>query len=781
MKDYLSELNEAQRAAVEYDGGPELVIAGAGSGKTRVLTYKILHLLSTGVNPHNILALTFTNKAAREMRDRVEKLTGQSTGTGLWMGTFHSIFARILRIHAEKLGFKPDFTIYDAADSRSLVKNILKAMGLTSDAYKPSAVAAEISWAKNNLYSPEEYAVQKDIIYANRECGRGEMHEVYRAYRDRCRVAGAMDFDDLLYYTNVLLRDYPQVRDSYRERFRYVLVDEYQDTNFAQHAIVRQLCPPDSHLCAVGDDAQSIYSFRGANISNILDMDKSYPRLRTFKLERNYRSTGNIISAAGSIISCNVHQIPKDVYSMEGEGMPVEVTETGNEYEEAYLVASRASSEHRRGTPYSEIAVLYRTNAQSKALEEALRARNIPYRVYGGLAFYQRKEIKDAISYFRLSVNPDDDEALRRIINEPKRGIGDTTVNKLFASATAGHVSAWRVLLNPAGYGLDVNRGTLAKLNGFTALLAGFIADNNAGMTADALAKEIIERTGLMSQYANLGNAPENVSKRENLYALISGVEKAVADASERGEVLQMSEFLGEVSLMTDADTVADNEAAVTLMTIHSAKGLEFDTVFVVGAEEELLPSAMAMHGKNPAAEVEEERRLMYVAITRAKRLCVVTFARTRTLNGLTRSSLPSRFLREMDRRYIRITGGTKIGVTRSSSMPRATERPVFRPQPTQQPPMLNQATSVPPSAAMKPLSQAGAPQSAAAPVCPEGFRRYNAGEIEAGQRVVHTKFGAGTVTAVDAAGMNEKISVRFDADGVERTLLLKFAMIKLI
>lgn len=773
MKDYLSELNEAQRAAVEYDGGPELVIAGAGSGKTRVLTYKILHLLNCGVHPRNILALTFTNKAAREMRERVEKLTGQSTGYGLWMGTFHSIFARILRTHADKLGFKSDFTIYDAPDSRSLIKNILKELNLVNDAYKPNTVAAEISWAKNNLYSPEDYAAQKDITRINNECGRGDMHRVYTAYRDRCRVAGAMDFDDLLFYTNVLFRDFPEVRDAYRERFRHVLVDEYQDTNFAQHAIVRQLCPPDAHLCAVGDDAQSIYSFRGANISNILDMGKSYPALKTFKLERNYRSTGNIISAAGSLISCNVHQIPKDVYSMEGEGLPVEVSETGSQYEEAALVASRAAAEHRRGTPYSEMAVLYRTNAQSKDLEEFLRARNIPYRIYGGLAFYQRKEIKDAISYFRLSVNPNDDEALRRIINEPKRGIGDTTVEKLFRAAVAHRISVWQVILDPTAYNVAVNKGTLAKLRDFAAMISAFIADNESGTDADTLAKSIIDKTGLMRQYANAGNAPENVSKRENLYALLSGVEKQCEDAMAAGEVLTMTDFLSEISLMTDADTVDDNEPALTLMTIHSAKGLEFDTVFVVGAEEELLPSAMAMHGRNPAAEVEEERRLMYVAITRAKRLCVITFARKRTLNGMTRNSMPSRFIREIDRKYVRLTGGTRItGSPRPAFQPASyrQEKPAVTPVPS---PLSAPRTLTPLSSAKPATASSAADQS--------GFRRYCAADIAAGCRIMHTKFGAGTVTAVEADGMNEKISVCFDADKVTRTLLLKFAMIKLI
>ncbi len=618
--DYLDKLNSAQRAAVEYLGGPELVIAGAGSGKTRVLTYKIVHLLNMGHYPGRILALTFTNKAAREMRERIEALVGQAVASRLWMGTFHSIFSRFLRMHADRIGFSPNFTIYDSADSKSLVKTIIKELKLDDKIYRPGIVLNAISQAKNNLYSPEDYAADTDLTNSDSNSGRGRTHEIYRLYRDRCRIAGAMDFDDLLFYTNVLFRDNPDVLAHFRQYFSYVLVDEYQDTNFAQHLIVRQLCETTQNLCVVGDDAQSIYSFRGANIRNILDFKKVFPSQRTFKLEENYRSTRNIIGAANTLIAANREQIPKEVFSNNADGERIEVVQAYNEYEEAYIVANRiAQVRMRYRCPLSEIAVLYRTNAQSRVLEEALRGRNLAYRVFGGLAFYQRKEVKDAVSYFRLAVNPDDDEAFRRVINTPKRGIGDTTLGKIGAAAMSSGTSLYRVICSPDEYGLDVNKGTLAKISGFANIIRGFVESVEKGAPAAVVARSVYEATGILKEYTS-DNTPENISKRDNLLELLKAVDDFTDSSRESGDDRGgMSDFLAEVSLLTDQDTPGEDADCMTLMTIHSAKGLEFDCVFVVGVEENLLPSQMCRSN----ADIEEERRLMYVAITRARKFCI--------------------------------------------------------------------------------------------------------------------------------------------------------------
>lgn len=516
MEHYLSQLNPQQREAVEYMGGPQLVIAGAGSGKTRVLTYKIVHLLAHGFEPYRIVALTFTNKAAREMRERIEALVGHDTAKRLWMGTFHSIFGRILRQNADRLGFKPSFTIYDAADSKALIKTIIKDMNLDDKVYKASTVQSAISMAKNALVSPEHYAADADLMEADRRAKRPLVHEIYCTYRQRCKVAGAMDFDDLLYYTNVLLRDNPDVRHHYQEFFRYVLVDEYQDTNFAQHCIVTELCRDSNSLTMVGDDAQSIYSFRGANIKNILNLQRAYPTLRIFKLEQNYRSTRNIVDAANSLIDKNREQIHKHVFSNNDAGQKIEVINSSTDYEEAYLVANRIARLHREThDSLDEFAVLYRTNAQSRRLEESLRKRNISYRIYGGLSFYQRKEVKDAIAYFRLAVNPDDDEAMRRIINYPARGIGETTVGKLTAAAIADRVSMWSVLNDPAAHSLDVNGGTLKKLDAFRTLIAGFVRQNSEGADAYTLATAIIGQTRLLSSLMSDNTPRKHLQRRE--------------------------------------------------------------------------------------------------------------------------------------------------------------------------------------------------------------------------------------------------------------------------
>ncbi len=763
--DYLSQLNEQQRAAVEYLDGPELVIAGAGSGKTRVLTYKIVHLLANGHNPSRILALTFTNKAASEMRERIQVLVGSDTASRLWMGTFHSVFSRFLRMYAERIGYKPNFTIYDASDSKSLIKSIIRELQLDDKVYRPGQVASAISFAKNQLYSPEDYAADRALVRSDADAGRGRVHEIFRIYRDRCRIAGAMDFDDLLYYTNVLFRDNPDVLAHFSGYFSYVLVDEYQDTNFAQHMIVRQLCGSAEQLCVVGDDAQSIYSFRGANIRNILDFRKSFPRQRTFKLEENYRSTRNIIGAANSLIEANREQIPKNVFSNKSDGELIEVLKSYNEYEEAYAVAARVAAVRMRyKTPLSEIAVLYRTNAQSRVIEEALRNRNLAYRVFGGLAFYQRKEVKDAVSYFRLAVNPDDDEALRRIINTPKRGIGDTTVNKLVSAAVAAGTSIYRVLLDPAAAGLNVNKGTLTKLKGFTDLLMSFVrmAPNKS---AAELAKKIYEGTGLLKEYMS-ENTPETVSKRDNLLELLNAVDNFQKLAREQGDEHRgMADFLAEVSLLTDQDTAEAGDETITLMTIHSAKGLEFDCVFIVGAEEDLFPSGMCRSTR----EIEEERRLMYVAITRARRFCMISYAARRTVNGQTVNRLPSRFIADIDRRFLRtVAGGGRSDFNRPEPTYRERTEPAPRPRRV----IIEQADTAAPRPASQPKASAASSGDCV---------MHTAAELSPGMRIFHPTFQNGVIDMIDTDSPDHRIAVRFESDGQVRKLLLKFAKFKIL
>lgn len=524
MENYLEKLNKQQREAVTYLDGPSLVIAGAGSGKTRVLTYKIVHLLNAGYEPWRIMALTFTNKAAREMRERIEPLVGRSVSGSLWMGTFHSIFARLLRRHADRLGYKNNYTIYDTADSKSLVKAIIKDMDLDDKIYKPNVVLSAISSAKNALVSPERYVELHDVMEADRQSRRPQMHAIYRTYRDRCFAANAMDFDDLLYYMNILLRDNPDIRHHYQEYFRFILVDEYQDTNFAQHVIVSQLCAESHKLCVVGDDAQSIYSFRGANIRNILNLRKAYPELRMFKLEENYRSTQTIINAANTLIAKNTEQIPKQVFSNKDIGDKIEVVQSYSDFEEGYLVANRISQlKMRTHDSYQDFAILYRTNAQSRVLEESLRKRNIPYRIYGGLSFYQRKEVKDAIAYFRMVVNPDDDEALKRIINYPARGIGETTLNKILRCAMDNQVSAWTVINNLESYNPGINSGTARKLDGFRQIITRAIELDASGSNAEEVANLIISDTRLIANLVH-DRTPESISKQENLTELLSGV-----------------------------------------------------------------------------------------------------------------------------------------------------------------------------------------------------------------------------------------------------------------
>jgi len=790
-KDYLKQLNEQQRAAVEYCDGPQLVIAGAGSGKTRVLTYKIVHLLKLGYEPWRIMALTFTNKAAREMRSRIEPLAGPEVAAQLWMGTFHSIFSRLLRRNAELIGFKPDFTIYDQSDSRSLIKLIIKDMGLDDKVYKPATIQNQISNAKNALITPDDYARNQSLINADHDAKRPETVSIYRAYWNRCHIAGAMDFDDLLLYTNILLRDHEDVLERYQEFFRYILVDEYQDTNFSQHLIVHQLSKKYNMLCVVGDDAQSIYSFRGANIENILRLQRFYPDIKTFKLERNYRSTQTITDAANSLIEKNKGQIAKHLFSKNQVGDRIPVIQCYSDYEEAYVVANQiAAFKARQGDSYEDYAVLYRTNAQSRVLEEALsnggrRDKHgnmrsaIPYRIYGGLSFYQRKEVKDAICYFRLVINPDDDEALRRVVNYPSRGIGDTTVGKINHCATENGVSMWQVMNNAEKYGLNVNRGTLSKLEGFTSLINELITINQNGADALTVAQETIKRSRIKSVLMG-DNTPENISRIENLDELMNAVSDFQQGKEESGDDhCQIGDFLAETSLLTDQDMNDPEGEKVTLMTVHAAKGLEFKNVIIVGVEEDLFPSAMSM---SSMYEIEEERRLLYVAITRAEVSCVITYATSRYHNGQTKTCVMSRFLRDIAPEYL------MMGSTNSSTAP-ARKRtrwdddlddernmwdntPSTRRTPAPRP---NRPTPT------RPTTPARATTPPPPPAATNGnFTIHSVDELEVGSKILHQRFGHGTVTIIDTSGSDAKIDVSF-ADGVSRKLLLKFAKFEIL
>ena len=654
MPDYIEELNEGQRNAVLYNDGPSLVIAGAGSGKTRVLTYKIAYLLENGYQPWNILALTFTNKAAREMKERIARQMGPERARHLWMGTFHSMFLRILHVEAGHIGFTSQFTIYDTADSKSLIRSIIKEMGLDEKVYKPGMVQARISNAKNHLVSPAGYANNKEAYEGDRAAKVPALRDIYQRYWERCRRADAMDFDDLLFYTFLLFRDHPEVLARYQEQFRYILVDEYQDTNFAQHSIVLQLAKNHQHVCVVGDDAQSIYSFRGADIDNILYFTKVYPDTKVFKLEQNYRSTQTIVRAANSLIEKNQWQIRKEVFSEKEKGEAIGVYQAYSDVEEGDIVVNKIAELRReKRYAYSDFAILYRTNAQSRIFEEAMRKRSMPYRIYGGLSFYQRKEIKDVIAYFRLIVNPNDEEAFKRIINYPARGIGDTTVGKIIAAATGHNVSLWTVLCEPLAYGLNFNKGTVGKLQAFRELISAFITDA-AEKNAYEIGADIIRQSGIINDVCQ-DNSPENLSRKENIEELVNGMSDFCAQRQEEGKPnVLLGDFLSEVSLLTDQDSDKDgDDEKITLMTVHSAKGLEFKNVFVVGMEENLFPSGMV--GDSPRA-LEEERRLFYVAITRAEEHCFLSYAKTRFRYGKMEFGSPSRFLKDIDIRCLLYT-----------------------------------------------------------------------------------------------------------------------------
>ena len=650
--DLLKDLNEAQRAAVEYIDGPSLVIAGAGSGKTRVLTYKIAYLLSQGMKPWSIMALTFTNKAAREMKERIGKLVGNDLAQHLYMGTFHSIFSRILRAEAEHIGFNNNFTIYDESDSRSLIKAIVKEMGLDDKKYKPAAVHAKISMAKNNLMSAAAYESDAAIFEQNKRAQMPEVGKIFVAYVQRCKQANAMDFDDLLTLTYQLFREHEDIRHKYAARFDYVLVDEYQDTNHVQMSIVMQLCQEKQRVCAVGDDSQSIYSFRGANIDNILNYQRQFQGTRLFKLEQNYRSTQTIVEAANSLIKHNRNQIPKDVFSENAKGEKIQYKPAYSDKEEAAIVAKDVKRIRREdGCQYSDFAILYRTNAQSRSFEEEFRKQAIPYRIYGGLSFYQRKEIKDIIAYFRLVANPDDEEAIKRIINYPARGIGATTVLKIADCAHQNQVSFWEVISAPEQYGLAVNKGTMNKLETFRLLISSFI---ERAQTTDVyeLGDAIIKESGI-SQDIMSGKDADDLARQENLEEFLSGMSAFVEERREEGrfDELFMQDYLQDVALLTDADSDGDkDEPRVSLMTVHAAKGLEFPTVFVVGLEENIFPSPLSAASLR---ELEEERRLLYVAITRAEKHCILTNAKNRWRYGKMEFDNPSRFIDEIDGKLI--------------------------------------------------------------------------------------------------------------------------------
>ena len=805
--DILRELNDSQRVAVEYCDGASLVIAGAGSGKTRVLTYKIAWLLEQGMKPWQILALTFTNKAAREMKDRIGRLVGEEQARYLQMGTFHSVFARILRAEADKIGYNANFTIYDQTDARSLVKTIIKEMGLDDKVYKPSSVADRISLAKNHLLLPQAYQ-QSAWAADDATQKRPQVANIYIRYAERCRQANAMDFDDLLVQTWVLFEKNEEVRQKYVDKFEFVLVDEYQDTNYAQQSIVYQLTKERQKVCVVGDDAQSIYSFRGANIDNILNFQSQYNNAKLFKLEQNYRSTQLIVQAANSLIRRNERQIPKNVFSKNEHGEKLQLKPAYSDREEALIVTQDIKRLKRQDNcNWSDFAILYRTNSQSRSFEEQMRKDGIPYRIYGGLSFYQRKEIKDVIAYFRLIANPDDEEAFKRIINYPARGIGDTTVGKIIQTAQAYGVSLWRVIKDPVLFPMDVSKGTMTKIQNFRQLIEGWI---ERLQTEDAytLGHDIIMNSGISKDIYS-GRNPEDISRQENLEEFLGGMQDFVESRREEdmGDEVYLPDFLQEVALLTDLDSDdGDSNDKVVLMTVHAAKGLEFPTVFVVGLEENIFPSPMCT---NSMRELEEERRLLYVAITRAEKHCILTCAQNRFRYGRMEYDTPSRFIRDIDpellqihseaggagsfgapqrKAYNRYDGGaygtgTTGGYSRSSRY--ESEGPEWMQNPR---PVASQFKA-------DPKPRAVAPRQPEKPVNPFGtnFKRvYNAvaprpmasapsaSELREGVRIEHMRFGVGTVVRIEGTGENTKATVEFTNAGTKQ-LLLKFAKFKIL
>lgn len=796
--DLLNDLNEAQRQAVEYIDGPSLVIAGAGSGKTRVLTYKIAYLLEMGLKPWNIMALTFTNKAAREMRERIDRLMGGDLAAHLYMGTFHSIFSRILRAEASHLGFNNNFTIYDETDSRSLLKAIVKEMGLDDKIYKPAAVHHKISMAKNQLMGPNEYTANGELLQRDLREKMPEVGKIFAAYVQRCKQANAMDFDDLLTLTFQLFRDHEDIRRKYADRFDFILVDEYQDTNQVQMNIVMQLCKEKQRVCAVGDDSQSIYSFRGANIDNILNFRRHFDDAKLFKLEQNYRSTQTIVNAANSLIKHNRNQIPKDVYSENAEGEKLLYQPAYSDKEEALIVSKDIKRFKRMDDcEYSDFAILYRTNAQSRSFEEEFRKQGIPYRIYGGLSFYQRKEIKDIIAYFRLVANPDDEEAIKRIINYPARGIGATTVAKVAACAHENQVSIWEVIGEAAHYGLNVNKGTLTKLENFRLLISSFI-DRSHTLDVYALGDAIIKEARI-SEDIMQGKDADDLARQENLEEFLSGMQTFVAERQEEGRMDEtfLSDFLQDVALLTDADSDGEkDEPRVSLMTVHAAKGLEFATVFVVGLEENIFPSPIAA---TTMRELEEERRLLYVAITRAEKHCILTNAQNRFRYGKMEFDNPSRFIEEIDPELIEGEGmnsrssfggfgrRSSYGSDRSSGrghygsdggyggrMPWDSKSVSSQfkadPKPSYTSPKPKPTASF--SSSLKPASAASSSSSLKPASASSSLRE--------GCKIEHQRFGIGEVLKLEGSGENAKATVSFTHAGTKQ-LLLKFAKYTII
>ena len=807
--DLLKDLNEAQQQAVSYIDGPSLVIAGAGSGKTRVLTYKIAYLLQQGMKPWSIMALTCTNKAAREMKERIGKLVGNDLAQHLYMGTFHSIFSRILRAEAEHIGFNSNFTIYDETDSRSLLKAIVKEQGLDEKIYKPAAVHAKISMAKNNLMSAEAYEADADIFMQNKRNNMQKMGEVYKEYVQRCKQANAMDFDDLLVLTFQLFRDHEEVRRKYAERFDYILVDEYQDTNHVQMSIVMQLCREKLRVCAVGDDSQSIYSFRGANIDNILNYQRQLPGTRLFKLEQNYRSTQTIVEAANSLIHHNRNQIPKEVFSRNDEGEKIQYKPAYSDKEEALIVAKDIKRIKRQDDcGYDDFAILYRTNAQSRSFEEEFRRQGIPYRIYGGLSFYQRKEIKDIIAYFRLVANPDDEEAIKRIINYPARGIGATTVAKVAACAHDNQVSIWDVIGEAAHYGLNVNKGTLTKLENFRLLISSFI-DRSHTLNVYDLGDAIIKEARI-SEDIMQGKDADDLARQENLEEFLSGMQTFVAERQEEGRMDEtfLTDFLQDVALLTDADSDGEkDEPRVSLMTVHAAKGLEFATVFVVGLEENIFPSPIAA---TTVRELEEERRLLYVAITRAEKHCILTNAQNRFRYGKMEFDNPSRFIEEINPELIegegmpsrssfggfgrRSTYGSDRSTGRGSygseggyggRMPwdsksvssqfKADAKPSYT-SPKPKPSASAASSSLKPASVVSAASPK--PSSVASSLLKPASS--SSSSLREGCKIEHQRFGIGEVLKLEGSGENAKATVAFTHAGTKQ-LLLKFAKYTII
>jgi DNA helicase-2/ATP-dependent DNA helicase PcrA len=762
VEDYLSQLNTAQQEPTTHVEGPLMVIAGAGSGKTRVLTYRIAYLMQKGIDSFSILALTFTNKAAREMKKRIAEIVGESESKNLWMGTFHSVFARILRAEADRLGYPSSFTIYDTQDSERLVKSIIKEMKLDSDIYKTKQIRNRISSFKNSLITVRAYHNNPELVEADREARRSAMGNIYKNYVERCFKAGAMDFDDLLLKTNELLNRFPEVLAKYQDRFRYILVDEYQDTNHSQYLIVRALADKFQNICVVGDDAQSIYAFRGANIENILNFHKDYPDAKTYRLEQNYRSTQSIVEAANSVINHNQNKLDKKVWTANEQGDKIVIHRSPTDGDEGrYVAQSIFEQAMNQQLPYQSFAILYRTNAQSRAMEDALRKRNIPYRVFGGLSFYQRKEIKDMLAYLRLIVNPKDEESLKRVINYPGRGIGQTTINKLVVAAQENDLTLFDVVDQVGTLPLTINAGTKTKLINFATLIKSFQVAN-ASQDAFATADMVAKKTGLVQELKKEGT-PEAVNRIENVEELLNGVRDFVEGQRELVDAKgSLVEFLEDVALATDFDNETPNENSVSLMTIHLAKGLEFPHVFVVGMEDDLFPSAMSM---NTRAEIEEERRLFYVALTRAEKQATLTYTQCRYRWGKLNDAEPSRFLTEIDPSFIDnrvVESGYQFTPLIDTSIFGHESKSKVR---LKKPP---QKTVKKPPGKLKPLSSTSSSPD------------LDIGNIQVGSRVKHNRFGVGTIADIEGQGGDAKALIDFDGNG-RKNLLLRFAKLEIL